>query len=175
MIRTRFDDLVVGPWGARFQGRWFPSAHGAAGIHREKREGDNRSPAGRYRIVACVFRQDRVGVPKLPYPSISADFGRIWSDDPDDPDYNSGQFSFAYPYSHETLRRHDRTYDLVAVLDYNWPDAVPGLGSAIFAHIWRKPRHPTAGCVAFRRRDLMWILARWTPRSHVVIREGGGL
>ena len=42
-------------------------------------------------------------------------------------------------------------------------------GSAIFLHLWRGPRRPTAGCIAFRRRDLEWILARWNPRRRVVV------
>ena len=61
-------------------------------------------------------------------------------------------------------------YDLVAVTDWNRHPAVKGRGSAIFLHVWRKPRHPTAGCVAFRRGDLSWILARWTARDRVVVR-----
>jgi L,D-peptidoglycan transpeptidase YkuD (ErfK/YbiS/YcfS/YnhG family) len=46
---------------------------------------------------------------------------------------------------------------------------VAGRGSAIFLHVWRRPRHPTAGCIAFRRADLAWILARWTPRCRVAV------
>jgi L,D-peptidoglycan transpeptidase YkuD (ErfK/YbiS/YcfS/YnhG family) len=65
--------------------------------------------------------------------------------------------------------RADPLYDLVAVLDWNRRPVVPGRGSAIFLHLWRKPRHPTAGCIAFRGADLAWILARWTPRSRVVV------
>lgn len=61
-------------------------------------------------------------------------------------------------------------YDLVAVLDWNRRPVVAGRGSAIFLHVWRKPRHPTAGCVVFRPGDLAWILARWTPRDRVVVR-----
>jgi L,D-peptidoglycan transpeptidase YkuD (ErfK/YbiS/YcfS/YnhG family) len=49
---------------------------------------------------------------------------------------------------------------------------VPGRGSAIFLHVWRKPRHPTAGCIAFARDDLAWILAHWQRASRVVARAG---
>jgi L,D-peptidoglycan transpeptidase YkuD (ErfK/YbiS/YcfS/YnhG family) len=28
-------------------------------------------------------------------------------------------------------------YDAYGVLDYNWPNAEPGKGSAIFIHAWR--------------------------------------
>ena len=77
---------------------------------------------------------------------------------------------FGYRYSHERMRRSDRQYDLVIPTDYNWPIAVPGLGSAIFLHIWKRPRHPTAGCVAFAREDLVWIAERLTDRTRLVVR-----
>jgi L,D-peptidoglycan transpeptidase YkuD (ErfK/YbiS/YcfS/YnhG family) len=91
-----------------------------------------------------------------------------WSDDPTDPDYNR-PVRRPHRFGHEALRRPDPLYDLVAVLDWNRKPAVPGRGSAIFLHVWRKPRHPTEGCIAFRHADLRWILDRWTPRSRVVV------
>ena len=93
----------------------------------------------------------------------------IWSDDPKDPSYNQPQTGRDYPYSHEALRRSDRMYDLFILTDYNWPDATPGRGSAIFVHIWKRPRRPTAGCVAFARRDLMWIVKRWRSESRMIV------
>ena len=68
------------------------------------------------------------------------------------------------------LLRSRRDRGIVAVLDWNRHPPVAGLCSAIFHHVWRKARHPTAGCVAFARADLEWVLARWTPRSRVVVR-----
>ena len=74
------------------------------------------------------------------------------------------------------MARGDGLYDLCGVTDHNACPVVPGMGSAIFVHLWRKPRHPTAGCIAFRRPDLAWILARWQPgRSRLVVRLRGGL
>ena len=73
-------------------------------------------------------------------------------------------------FGHEALRRADPMYDLVAVIDWNRHPPVKGRGSAIFLHVWRRPRQPTAGCIAFRRQDLAWILARWTARDRVVVR-----
>jgi L,D-peptidoglycan transpeptidase YkuD (ErfK/YbiS/YcfS/YnhG family) len=61
-------------------------------------------------------------------------------------------------------------YDLVAVLDWNRDPVASGKGSAIFLHVWKRPRHPTAGCIAFRRQDLEWILRRWTTLDRVVVR-----
>jgi L,D-peptidoglycan transpeptidase YkuD (ErfK/YbiS/YcfS/YnhG family) len=59
----------------------------------------------------------------------------------------------------------------VLVSDWNWPDAVAGKGSAIFVHHWRRPRYPTAGCIALRPDHLRWILARWTARNRIIVRD----
>jgi L,D-peptidoglycan transpeptidase YkuD (ErfK/YbiS/YcfS/YnhG family) len=92
-----------------------------------------------------------------------------WSDDPADPDYNR-PVRRPHTYGPEAMFRADRQYDMVAVHDWNRHPVVPGRGSAIFLHVWRRPRHPTAGCIAFRAGDLAFILARWTERSRVVVR-----
>ncbi|QDL93565.1 hypothetical protein FDP22_03175 [Paroceanicella profunda] len=159
-------DLVVGRWGARFLGRTFPCALGRGGIGEKRGEGDGITPRGLWHVGAVMARPDRGGVPPGARPIGPRD---LWSDDPADPAYNSAVRA-PHPQSHEALRRPDGLYDLVAVLDYNWPVAVAGAGSAIFLHVWRGPRKPTAGCVAFRRADLGWILSRWSPRSRVIIR-----
>lgn len=156
---------MVGRWGARFRGRRIACAIGRGGIGRKRREGDGVTPAGSHRIEAVRVRADRLRVAGA-RPIGPADG---WSDDPADPAYNR-PVRRPHRFGHEALRRSDRQYDLVAVLDFNRRPVVPGRGSAIFLHVWRRPRHPTAGCVAFRQADLAWILAHWGPRSRVVIR-----
>jgi L,D-peptidoglycan transpeptidase YkuD (ErfK/YbiS/YcfS/YnhG family) len=158
-------DLVIGRWGARFRGRTFPCAVGRGGIGAKLVEGDGITPVGRHRIEAVLRRPDRV--PPGAGGAIGLRDG--WSDDPADPDYNRRVLR-PHRFGHEALRRSDPMYDLVAVTDWNRHPPVRGRGSAIFLHVWRRPRHPTAGCVAFRRQDLLWILARWTPRDRVVVR-----
>lgn len=161
-------DLVAGRWGARFAGRVLPCAIGRGGIRREKREGDGASPAGVWRLTGARWRPDRLARPAaaLPLRPIGPRDG--WSDDPLDPAYNR-PVRLPHRFSAERMRRGDRLYDLVALTDHNAAGA-PGAGSAIFLHVWKCPRRPTAGCIAFRRRDLAWVLARWTTRSRVVIR-----
>ncbi|MDE0112419.1 MAG: hypothetical protein OXN84_09080, partial [Albidovulum sp.] len=58
--------------------------------------------------------------------------------------------------------------DLVVPVGYN-ECRIPGGGSAIFLHVWRKPRHPTAGCVAFALRDLIWIAGKVRPDTRIAI------
>lgn len=170
-MTPRRGDMVVTRWGARFRGRRFPVALGRTGITRDKHEGDGATPAGVWRLMEGGYRADRALPPLAPLPLWPIGPGDLWSDDPAAPAYNHAVRA-PYAPSHERLARGDRLYDVVLVTDWNWPDAVPGKGSAIFVHQWRKPRHPTAGCLAFRPDHLRWILARWTARSRIVVHAG---
>ena len=167
MITARRGDIVVTRWGLRFQGRHFPASIGRSGFSADKREGDGATPVGVHRIVGLFHRADRIGV--VPRGAKAIGPRDLWSDDPADPAYNH-QIRAPHRYSHEQLRRGDPQYDLVLVTDWNGPDAVPGLGSAIFIHQWRRPHAPTAGCVGLRRQDLLWIAARLGRGTRVVVR-----
>lgn len=161
-------DIVVTRWGARFMGRSFPCAIGRGGIvpGHEKREGDGATPAGVHRLIGMLYNPSRLTAPAdwaLPVSPLDR-----WSDDPRDPDYNL-MVRLPHDFSHERLWRADPLYDLVILTNWNWPQAEPGRGSAIFLHSWRRPRFPTAGCVAFRQRDLLWIAARIRHASRLII------
>lgn len=162
-------DLVVTRHGAWFAGRRFPCAVGRGGIvpARAKREGDGATPAGVHRFAGMLFRADRLVAPAEWALPIGP--GDLWSDDPRDEDYNL-PVRVPHGFGHERLRRADPQYDVMLLTDWNWPDAVPGRGSAIFVHIWRRPGHPTAGCVAFARSDLLWIAARLRPEGRLIVR-----
>lgn len=168
-------DLLVGPWGARFLGRRFPCSLGRNGVRpaAAKTEGDLASPAGTWRLTGLFWRADRGRRPVTAIPAQPLGPQQGWAEDPEDPAYNR-PIEHPHGFPADRMARGDGLYDLCAVTDHNADPVVPGAGSAIFVHLWRGPRRPTAGCVAFRRADLEWILARWTPRSRVVIRERGG-
>ena len=158
-------DLIVCRWGARFRGVQFPVAIGRGGIGKKRGEGDNITPCGEFRIMEVFHRADR----RVRWTrAIGPNDG--WSDDPRDPDYNHLIDRRQTAFSHENLARGDGLYDLIAVLDFNYPDAVPGAGSAIFLHCWRRPRFPTAGCVALSPGRLCWVLGNWARQSRVIIR-----
>jgi L,D-peptidoglycan transpeptidase YkuD (ErfK/YbiS/YcfS/YnhG family) len=162
-------DLVVTRWGARFMGRRFPCATGRGGITLAKREGDGATPAGTHHFVGLLYRPDRLAAAQLPDWALATSPCDLWSDDGRDPDYNL-MVRAPHPWGHERLRRPDPLYDLILITDWNWPHAVPGQGSAIFVHAWRRPRFPTAGCVAFSPRDLLWIARRIRHQTKLIIR-----
>ena len=159
-------DLVLTPTGLRFRGRVFPCAIGKGGITANKREGDGATPVGHHQIVGAFFRPDRMPAPS-PW-AVPIGPNDLWSDDPTAPDYNH-HVRAPYAPSHEALRRSDPLYDLILVTDWNWPNATPGKGSAIFLHQWRRPGYPTEGCVAFRRDHLLWIAQNLSSDSRLIV------
>ena len=162
-------DLIVGPQGrARFCGRVLPCAIGRGGIRGDKREGDGATPVGVWHVEGGYYRADRIARPATLIPLAATGPRDGWSDDPGDAAYN-GPVSLPHACSHERMRRGDMLYDLVLVLDHNRHPPVPGEGSAIFVHCWRSRRYPTAGCLAFARGDLRWIVENWTASSRVII------
>lgn len=164
------DDLVLTPTGLRFRGRTFPCSIGKGGIGTDKHEGDGATPAGTYRITDILYRGDR-----LPQPHPAArpiGIRDLWSDDVKDPAYNR-PVRAPHMYSHEQMRRADPLYDIVLVTDWNSTPPVPGNGSAIFLHRWRRPGFPTEGCIAFEARDLHWITERIVPGETKIIVNPG--
>lgn len=146
-----------------------PCALGRAGIVANKREGDHATPRGVFRLETLWVRPDRVEPPDTVLATRPIGPADGWSDDPSDPRYNCW-VRRPHRFRCEALRRADPLYDLVVVFDANRHPIIPGNGSALFMHVWRKPRHPTEGCVAFARKDLIWLLERWTDRSRLVVR-----
>lgn len=159
-------DMVVTPMGVRFMGRVFPCTIGRGGISARKREGDGATPVGVHGLVGMLYRPDRMARPTdWAVPIRPRD---VWSDDVRAEDYNH-MARAPYPYSHEVLRRADPLYDLVILSDWNWPYAVPGRGSAIFIHRWRRPGYPTEGCIGLHPRDLLWIARRIRFSTRLVV------
>ena len=153
-------------WGTRFRGIQLPSSIGKGGMTRNKREGDGATPVGTHHIVGMFYRADRMVNPSAWAEPIGP--RDLWSDDIADSGYN--QLVHApYPHSHEKMRRADPLYDLVLITDWNYPDAEAGKGSAIFIHQWRKPRHPTEGCIAYRRDHLRWIASKLHPGDAITV------
>ncbi|MFY2823123.1 L,D-transpeptidase family protein [Ruegeria sp. MALMAid1280] len=161
-------DLVLTPLGVRFAGRIFPCSIGKGGLSNTKREGDGATPTGMHHIVGMFYRPDRIAKPcEWAIPIGPRD---LWSDDVRDDQYNN-LVTAPHAFSHEKLRRADPLYDMVLVTDWNWPNAVPGHGSAIFIHQWRRPGYPTEGCVAFRRDHLHWIASKVSLGTRLIIPE----
>lgn len=161
------------PWDGRIEwdGGSARATLGKAGViaAADKREGDNRSPAGVWPIRAVLYRPDAYPdgpVTTLEARPIAPDDG--WCDAPGDRAYNR-PVKLPYPASAERLWRDDHVYDLVLVLGHNDDPPVAGLGSAIFLHLARDGYPGTEGCVALARADVEALLAAARPGDLIEI------
>ena len=169
-MNPKFHDLVVTHWGARFMGYTLPVAIGRSGIAKKVGEGDGITPIGNFSIKSIGFRNDRISFSSPNIEKKHTRLNDLWSDDPRDKNYNHKVNSNNHSFSHEKLRRSDGLYDAYGVLDYNWPDAEPGLGSAIFIHAWRRPRYPTEGCIGLNPGHLLWIAKRIRFNTRLIVK-----
>ncbi len=135
----------------------------------EKREGDMKTPFGKYKLKQVFYRADKVEKPKtiLPVSEITPDMG--WCDDPADPAYNT-LIKKPYAASHEDMYREDDVYDIVVEISHNDNPPVPGLGSAVFLHLMRPEKTGTAGCLAFTHENLRFLLDNVTKDTVIEIR-----
>lgn len=159
-------DLVLTPRGVRYQGRYYPCSIGKGGLRQDKREGDGATPCGIHHVVGMLYRADRIARPAAWAEAIGPN--DLWSDACDDPAYNQ-KVRAPYGASHEQLRRADPLYDVVWITDWNYPQATPGRGSAIFLHQWRRPHYPTEGCIAFRRDHLLQLSRCILPGTRLIV------
>ncbi|WP_375453370.1 L,D-transpeptidase [uncultured Methylobacterium sp.] len=151
-------------------GAVIPCALGGGGIVQVKREGDGGSPRGRFRLRGGAYRPDRFGCrPATALPLRPTAPGDGWCDDARDRRYNRPIALPAPGVGAEALWRQDGLYDVVIDLDHNRGPIRPGRGSAIFLHIARPGHAPTEGCVALKRDDLLRLLRRLGPRTHLLI------
>ncbi len=144
--------------------RRFPCALGAAGIRRDKREGDQATPAGRFALRRVLYRPDRLAPPRTRLAVAPLTPRDGWCDDVADPLYNQ---AIRQPFGgrHESLWRTDHVYDVIVVVGYNDNPVQVGRGSAIFVHVVRPSFAPTEGCVALRLADLLTILEGLDPHA----------
>jgi len=145
-----------------------PALIGYAGLAEpeEKREGDGKTPPGMY-ALRFSFGQRATPPGKMPYRLMRDD--DFWIDDPSSPAYNTLQSGDIGSVSAERMKLKDGTYDLGLLIEYNTNPAIPGLGSAIFVHIWKNPREATHGCVALERKNLERIMAWLDPEKDPMI------
>ncbi len=157
-----------------FQGRQILCALGRGGVvsSEDKVEGDGCTPSGSYPLREGYFREDRIGPIQSSIPKFfnvtqtRPNFG--WCDEPSDSNYNKFVY-LPHNSSYENLWLTDSVvYDLFAVIGYNDNPVTPGKGSAIFFHVTEN-YGATAGCIAIRLDDLMWVLQNILPSTEIVI------
>jgi len=135
----------------------FKCALGKAGIRKKKKEGDNITPKGIYKIIKIYYRDDRIKKISSKFKLIKIRKNMGWCDDPKSKKYNQ-LIKLPNRYSHEKFFKNDNSYDLIVILNYNINPIIKNKGSAIFIHIAKKNYKSTAGCIALKKDDLLKLI-----------------
>jgi L,D-peptidoglycan transpeptidase YkuD (ErfK/YbiS/YcfS/YnhG family) len=153
--------LLAGP-------RTMPVVLGRGGIRANKFEGDGATPRGRFRLVRLWWRADRHPHPPTLLPARRIHPTLAWCEDTTDRRYNRS-FQRSAGDSGDRLWRDDHLYDFIIEIDHNTRPRIAGRGSAVFVHLARPNRSPTAGCVALAPKDLQRLLAVLGPQTRIAV------
>ncbi len=139
-----------------------------------KREGDNRSPAGVFRIGDTFGYASSVDT-AMPYLALNAT--EYCVDVSGTAHYNrivdaNVVGAAAVKGSTEPMRRDlhangDQRYRMGFVIEQN-PQATPQAGCCIFAHLWKSPTDATAGCTAMTPPLMQSLLAWLRPEDQPI-------
>ena len=110
----------------------FRCSVGKNGFSKDKKEGDNKTPIGTFKLGNIYFRKDRIKklISKLKKIEIKKNMG--WCDDPKSKNYNKLiKIKKNLKISYEKLFRKDNKYDLFILIKYNYKKTYKNKG-AIF-------------------------------------------
>ena len=143
-------------------------AIGKRGIGLKRKEGDQITPKGKYKINYILYRKDRIKKIRSKLKKIIITKNMGWCDDPKSKDYNK-LIKLPSNYNYERLYKKENIYDLILVLNYNMGPIVKKKGSAIFIHIAKKNYKKTEGCVAINKIQLLKIIKELNNKTKVLI------
>ena len=143
-------------------------ALGKRGIGIKKKEGDQITPRGSYKIKGILYRRDKIKnlSTKLIKKAINKKMG--WCDDPKSKKYNQ-LIKLPSKFNFEKLYRNDELYDIIIILNFNTNPVKKNKGSAIFIHIAKNNYSPTKGCIAIKRNDIKKLVREISRKTLVKI------
>lgn len=137
-----------------------------------KVEGDQKSPAGIFRIGPAFgkYPADSLADLLITYQQIdpqlqciedqnSAKYNQLVMDNDPKKDWEQDDY----------MLREDDLYDLGAFVNHNSNPAIAGAGSCIFLHLWRAPSMGTLGCTAMNKLDLLSHLIWLDPEKDPIL------
>ena len=144
----------------------------------KKIEGDQATPIGKWCLISLYYRPDRILRPKLKKKK-SLKINQItkncgWCDDTTSNYYNKylkTNNSWSQIIHFESLWRVDNAYDILIVISYNIKPTIKNKGSAIFLHCSFLDNRSTSGCVAIKKRDLIYLLKTLERNTYIKIKN----
>jgi len=135
----------------------FKCCIGKNGLTKHKKEGDKKTPKGKFQIEHLYFRKDRLEKPLTSLKCIRIKKNMGWCNDVKSPKMYNKFFKIEKKIKHEKLNRKDYKYDLMIPIKYNFISPITGKGSCIFIHLTKNYK-PTAGCIGLKKKDFLVML-----------------
>ena len=141
---------------------------GKNGISYKKKEGDNKTPRGKFKIEYILYRKDRIINLRtsLKILEIKKDMG--WCDDSNSKNYNQ-LIKIPFKYSYEKLWLKENIYDIILVLNYNIKPVIKNKGSAIFLHIAKNKYQSTKVCIAISKSNIKLLVSKLNLKTKLII------
>tara|TARA_Y100000992_G_C21217651_1_gene468738 strand:- start:659 stop:1153 length:495 start_codon:yes stop_codon:yes gene_type:complete len=146
----------------------FKCSIGKNGTTKNKFEGDNKTPKGKYEIGNLYYRKDRLKKPKTKIKSIPLKKNMGWCDDPDDKKNYNKLIKIKRGIRYERLFKKNKNYDLLIPVKYNTKKIIYNKGSAIFIHLTNDYK-PTLGCISLKKKDFLILLKLIDKRTKIKI------
>ena len=141
---------------------------GKNGLSSKKKEGDLKTPKGKYKFNFLLYRKDRIKKIQCKLKKITIKQNMGWCDDPRSIYYNK-LIKFPFKKSAENLFLKKNIYDLILVIDFNTKPVVKNKGSAIFLHLADKKFKPTKGCIGIKKKSFIKILPLINKKTKIII------
>ncbi len=135
----------------------FKCCIGKNGLTKNKKEGDKKTPKGKFQIEHLYFRKDRLEKPLTSLKCIRIKKNMGWCNDVKSPKMYNKFFKIEKEIKHEKLNRKDYKYDLMIPIKYNFISPIIGKGSCLFIHLTKNYK-PTAGCIGLKQKDFLVML-----------------
>lgn len=134
----------------------------------KKKEGDNKTPKGIFKLGDLFYRKDRVKKPDtiLKCNTITNSMG--WCNNLNDKKNYNKLINIRKVNKYEKLYRRDYKYDYLIPVQYNTKKREIGKGSAIFIHLTKNYKS-TAGCIALKKNDFLILLRLIKKNSNINI------
>ena len=144
----------------------------------KKIEGDKTTPIGKWYLETLYYRPDRVLRPILKKKNVLK-INQItkycgWCNDIKSHYYNKhikiNNFR-SLNTNYESLWREDNVYDIIIEISHNIKPTIKNKGSAIFIHCSFEDFRTTSGCVALKKRDLMFLIKNLNSEAYIQIKK----
>ena len=146
----------------------FKCSIGKNGLTKNKKEGDKKTPKGKFEIENLYFRKDRINKPETLLKCVEIKKEMGWCDDENYPLKYNKLIKINKKIRHENLKRKDHKYDLLIPIKYNFNKRVLGKGSCIFIHLTDNYK-PTEGCIALKIKDFLIMLKLIDKKTKIKI------